>query len=85
VSPCSFLGADFDGPSIRQQSFASIWNDAEVFTRLRSPRAVETFSGGCRARSLAYAGSAFARDPWLDGELERRHDPLVTLRARRPT
>jgi MoaA/NifB/PqqE/SkfB family radical SAM enzyme len=83
VSPCSFLGASFDGPSIRQQPFASIWNDADVFTRLRGPLAVESFSGGCRARSLAYAGSAFARDPWLDGELERRHDPLVTLRARR--
>lgn len=85
VSPCSFLGAAFDGPSIRDQPFSAIWNSARAFQRFRSPSAQERFDGGCRARALAHSGDAFAPDPWLRTAIDRAHDPLVTLRARRPS
>ncbi len=83
VSPCSFLGADFDGPSVREKPFSTIWREAHVFETLRSPEAIASFDGGCRARSKALAGSAFAPDPWLTAREDRSHDPLVTLRLKR--
>lgn len=83
VSPCSFLGDDFDGPSIRDEPLSSIWRRAPTFARLRSPEAAASFRGGCRARSLVFAGSAFAPDPWLSSAEDRRFDPLVTLRVQR--
>lgn len=83
VSPCSFLGAEYDGPSVRERPFSSIWREAHVFETLRAPEALASFDGGCRARSKAITGSAFAPDPWLSSSEERALDPLVTLRVRR--
>lgn len=83
VSPCSFLGSAFDGPSVRATPFAKIWADAHPFARFRSQDTLDRFDGGCRARALAHSGDAFARDPWLAAPGDRALDPLVTLRARR--
>lgn len=83
MSPCSFLGSSFDGPSVRDRSFVSIWNESQQFQQFRSPSTLDRFDGGCRARALAHSGNAFAPDPWLHDPLDRPHDPLVTLRARR--
>lgn len=85
MSACSFLGPAFDGPSIRDRSFVSIWNESQKFQQFRSPSALDRFDGGCRARALAHSGDAFAPDPWLRDATDRSHDPLVTLRARRPS
>ncbi|MFO0557204.1 MAG: radical SAM protein [Polyangiales bacterium] len=85
VSPCSFLGPAFDGPSVRDEPFSSIWNRSRAFQQFRSPTTLDRFDGGCRARALAHSGDAFATDPWVHAPGDRRHDPLVTLRARRTT
>jgi radical SAM protein with 4Fe4S-binding SPASM domain len=63
VSPCSFLGPAFHTGNIRQSPFPEIWRTGQAMRRLRQPSA---FQGGCRARSLAFAGSAEAPDPWMD-------------------
>ncbi len=84
VSPCSFLGPAFDGPSIRQRSFSSIWNDSAALSRFRAPPGASSPAlEGCRARALAHSGDALAPDPWIVAPEARAHDPLVTLRVRR--
>jgi radical SAM protein with 4Fe4S-binding SPASM domain len=66
VSPCSFLGPTFQTGNIRQTPFPEIWRTGQAMRRMRQPSA---FQGGCRARSLAFAGSADAPDPWMDAFL----------------
>jgi radical SAM protein with 4Fe4S-binding SPASM domain len=63
VSPCSFLGPAFHTGNVRHTPFPEIWRTGHAMRRLRQPSA---FQGGCRARSLAFAGSAEAPDPWMD-------------------
>lgn len=62
VSPCSFLGRAWLTGNVRERRFRDIWNDGEAMRRLRRP---DDFTGGCRARSQALAGSAHAPDPWM--------------------
>lgn len=62
VNPCSFLGAGFNTGNIRERPFVEIWNDGQAMRRMRQPSA---FDGGCRARSLHFAGSVDAADPWM--------------------
>lgn len=77
VSPCSFLGSAFESGNIREEGFESIWRRGHAFRRLRTPERGDTFSGGCRARSQFFAGSAFAADPWQSGHDARRRLPVV--------
>jgi radical SAM protein with 4Fe4S-binding SPASM domain len=63
VNPCSFLGPAFQTGNIRETPFPEIWRTGQAMQRMRQPSA---FQGGCRARSLAFAGSADAPDPWMD-------------------
>jgi radical SAM protein with 4Fe4S-binding SPASM domain len=67
VSPCSFLGPAFQTGNIRQTPFPVIWRTGQAMRRMRQPSA---FQGGCRARALAFAGSAEAPDPWMDEFLQ---------------
>jgi radical SAM protein with 4Fe4S-binding SPASM domain len=63
VNPCSFLGPGFNGGNIRETPFATIWRQSQMFRRMR----IESeFQGGCRARSLTFAGSVDAPDPWYE-------------------
>jgi radical SAM protein with 4Fe4S-binding SPASM domain len=62
VSPCSFLGPAFQTGNIRQTPFPVIWRTGQAMRRMRQESA---FQGGCRARSLAFAGSVDAPDPWM--------------------
>jgi [mycofactocin precursor peptide]-tyrosine decarboxylase / 3-amino-5-[(4-hydroxyphenyl)methyl]-4,4-dimethylpyrrolidin-2-one synthase len=64
VNPCSFLGPAFNGGNIRDTPFAVLWRTSQQFRRMRQASA-GGFEGGCRARSLAFAGSADAADPWF--------------------
>jgi mycofactocin biosynthetic radical S-adenosylmethionine protein MftC len=68
VNPCSFLGSGFVADNVRYQPLSEIWHRSSKFNEIRSyPGGTdETFSGGCRARSLVFKGSANAPDPWLD-------------------
>lgn len=66
VNPCGFLGEGFKAANIRDQTFAEIWNHNQVFLNIRQSENETTFSGGCRARSLAFHGDARASDPWHD-------------------
>lgn len=66
VNPCSFLGAAFNSGNVRETSFAAIWRTSQAMRRLRQPAAEGGFAGGCRARSLALAGSVDAADPWME-------------------
>ncbi len=82
VNPCSFLGSSFDAGNLRERSFKQLWDQSQVFRRLRgqsegpSRRSAGEdgpacssepgFGGGCRARALAAHGSAEAADPWHD-------------------
>ncbi len=73
VSPCSFLGPELIGGTLRTSSLDDIWRSSPVFRRLRalptpsSCRACPSFGlcgGGCRARAIAFCESIEAPDPW---------------------
>jgi mycofactocin biosynthetic radical S-adenosylmethionine protein MftC len=68
VNPCSFLGEGFAVDNIRQRPLSEIWRKGQKFTEIRAYEGgtAESFSGGCRARSLVFEGSANAPDPWLN-------------------
>ncbi|QPC83697.1 radical SAM protein [Phototrophicus methaneseepsis] len=68
VNPCSFLGSGFVADNVRHRSLSEIWHSSGKFNEIRNyPGGTdETFSGGCRARSLVMGGSANAPDPWLN-------------------
>jgi radical SAM protein with 4Fe4S-binding SPASM domain len=73
VNPCSFLGAAFETGNIREIPFPRIWREGQQMLAMRR-REGDGFRGGCRARSLVFAGSAFAADPWYE-EHECRSAP----------
>ncbi|MCI0713597.1 MAG: radical SAM protein [Chloroflexi bacterium] len=89
VNPCSFLGADFVADNIRQRPLSEIWQHSQRFQHIRTlpGGTVDSFSGGCRARSLILNGDANAPDPWLEAKqhLQERqpnvtfYDPLMVL------
>ena len=84
VSPCSFLGPAFEAASLRERSFAEIWNESPAFERMR--RSTGAFAGGCRARALAEHGDVDAPDPWHDEWLAlagERLPPLTNVHATR--
>ena len=90
VNPCSFLGPEFAAANIRRQPFDEIWHNSERFREIRGlpgdGQGTSTFGGGCRARSLALAGSVNAPDPWLAGMPRQARHPLTILEvgARHP-
>ena len=70
VQPCGFLAANCG--NVRQQSFADIWNHAEVLTNLRNydklkgkcnPCEFKRVCGGCRARAYEATGDYLAEEP----------------------
>ena len=67
VNPCSFLGDSFIADKIRKRPLSEIWHQSQTFKTMRSYEGGtdDTFSGGCRARSQVFNGSANAPDPWL--------------------
>lgn len=68
VTPCPYM----DNPvgSVRETSFAKIWNEAPVLNALRAPRLegrcgpceYRELCGGCRARPLAKYGNLMGED-----------------------
>src|SRR5262249_37772697 len=71
VFPCGYLPVA--AGNTRLQPFADIWNDSEVFARLRDSHAYEgkcgdcryeAICGGCRARAYAATGSFMPEDPF---------------------
>ncbi len=65
MNPCSFLGSAFNGGNIRALPFVEIWQRSQQFQRMRRATP-DGFNGGCRARSLTFAGSVDAADPWFE-------------------
>jgi heme b synthase len=70
VQPCGFLTANCG--NVREQSFADIWNHAEVLTNLRNydklkgkcnPCEFKRVCGGCRARAYEATGDYLAEEP----------------------
>lgn len=66
LSPCSFLGTEFQVGNIREHSLSELWREAalERFRKRPTMRAP-----GCRARALWLNSSVDAADPWLDKEI----------------
>jgi radical SAM protein with 4Fe4S-binding SPASM domain len=71
VTPCPYLPQY--GGNLREHTFAEIWNDSELFNRIRQRKALgercgacefNTMCGGCRARAYGAAGDYMAEDPW---------------------
>ena len=71
VYPCGYLPVS--AGNTRTQRFADIWNNSEVFAKLRNPEALEgkcaecryeSVCGGCRARAYAATGSFLAEEPF---------------------
>lgn len=82
VNPCSFLGAGFVAANIRHTHLPEIWHHSQVFQAIRAlpGGTADTFSGGCRARSLAFNGDANAPDTWLQSTTaDTPRSPNVTF------
>ncbi len=71
VTPCPYLPVY--GGNLREQSFAAIWTDSEVFKRIRrrgelggkcGPCEFSQLCSGCRARAYGLTGDFMAEDPW---------------------
>jgi radical SAM protein with 4Fe4S-binding SPASM domain len=71
VTPCPYLPRY--GGNLREQTFAQIWNDSQLFNDLRRRKALggrcgecefNGMCGGCRARAYGATGDPMAEDPW---------------------
>jgi len=68
VTPCPFM--ENSAGSLKEKSFAAIWNDAPVLKALRAPKLegrcgaceFQQLCGGCRARPLALTGNMMGED-----------------------
>ena len=75
ITPCVFLGEEYEGASIREHSLKELWENDEKMNEVRSLSSVQGCSscggdGGCRARALYYSGSLKGADPYYT-EVER--------------
>ncbi len=61
------------GGNLRETSFKEIWEESEVFTKIRARNALggrcgacefSQVCGGCRARAFGATGDYMAEDPW---------------------
>jgi radical SAM protein with 4Fe4S-binding SPASM domain len=71
VQGCGYL--DVEAGNVREQSFAKIWSDSEVFKRLRDLSQLKgkcgaceykRACGGCRARAYESTGDYLAQEPY---------------------
>ncbi|NOZ37865.1 MAG: radical SAM protein [Gammaproteobacteria bacterium] len=70
VTPCPYIANEIG--NIREQSFLSIWDNADMLQQLRTPELrgacgeceYQKLCGGCRARPLAMGGTLMDADPW---------------------
>jgi radical SAM protein with 4Fe4S-binding SPASM domain len=72
LTPCPYLPLVVG--SLKVDSLAGIWNQADVLQRLRDPQLrgrcgiceFDKLCGGCRARAYASEGDLLAEDPWCE-------------------
>jgi radical SAM protein with 4Fe4S-binding SPASM domain len=71
VTPCPYLPRY--GGNLREQTFAQIWSESELFVSIRQRKALgsrcgecefNVMCGGCRARAYGASGDFMAEDPW---------------------
>ncbi|MGD0650074.1 MAG: radical SAM protein [Verrucomicrobiia bacterium] len=81
VFPCGYLPVS--AGNVRRQSMSDIWNDSEVFARLRDVDQLEGKCGlcefkkiclGCRARAFYASGNYMAEEPYCVYEPKRMRD-----------
>jgi radical SAM protein with 4Fe4S-binding SPASM domain len=86
VFPCGYL--PISAGNVRRKSMREIWNDSDVFARLRDVDQLEGKCGlcefkriclGCRARAFYATGDYMAEEPFCVYEPRRTHEarPLV--------
>jgi radical SAM protein with 4Fe4S-binding SPASM domain len=82
VFPCGYLPVS--AGNVKRQSMRDIWNDSEVFGRLRDVGQLEGKCGlcefkriclGCRARAFHATGDYMAEEPFCVYEPKRVHEP----------
>jgi heme b synthase len=85
LQPCGYF--DVQAGSIRERSFADLWENAQLFKNLRTFSLLEgkcgkcdylRFCGGCRARAYEHTGNYMAEEPYC------AYQPPSVLRAQRP-
>ncbi len=71
LQPCGYF--DVQAGSVREQSFADLWENASLFNDLRTFSKLEgkcgkcdylRFCGGCRARAYEHTGSYMSEEPY---------------------
>ncbi len=71
LQPCGYF--DVQAGSIRESSFAALWENAEIFNNLRKFSLLEgkcgkcdyvRFCGGCRARAYEHTGRYMSEEPY---------------------
>lgn len=73
ITPCIFLGKDFEGGNVRDFSLQYLWSNDTMLTKLRNlfPRSscsqcseINIFNGGCRALAKYFNRDIEAADPY---------------------
>jgi radical SAM protein with 4Fe4S-binding SPASM domain len=81
IFPCGYLPVS--AGNVRRQSMSEIWNESEVFARLRDVDQLEGKCGlcefrkiclGCRARAFYASGNYMAEEPYCVYEPKRMRD-----------
>ena len=82
VFPCGYLPVS--AGNVHRQNMRDIWNDSDVFARLRDVDQLEGKCGlcefkriclGCRARAFHATGDYMAEEPFCVYEPKRMHEP----------
>ncbi len=77
VSPCSFLGPEYQAGNLRQHTIREIWHQSKVFRQFRQLGTnqrcegcarYDLCGGGCRARALSAEADLNCPDPWCAAE-----------------
>ena len=86
VTPCPYLPAY--GGNLRERTFREIWEESEVFTRIRARKVLggrcgacefSQVCGGCRARAFGATGDYMAEDPWCVYEPGKHGSEKITF------
>jgi len=84
MTPCPYLPVY--GGNLRERTFAEIWNESDVFRRIRErddlggkcgPCEFSRMCSGCRARAYGLTGDFMAEDPWCTYEPGRHGGRVI--------
>ena len=91
LTPCPYMPVSVG--NLKNESFATLWNESRVFQQLRDRKLLEgkcgacefrDVCGGCRARAYAINGSYLSEDPSCEYQHGQNGDQIVRFEKTTP-